>query len=137
MRRYHVWCAILLIAACSHKTPDQKLLEAAEPAASWIATLQMTAEKWLGNSVPSRFVRATVDAANAAFEKSGKDVARSDARQELRDAIKRQLEVAQAASGDFKQAVGKNDRRTVASCAQRFAAAHSALQQLQGQKDRQ
>lgn len=137
MRRRRLWCAILLIAACSHKTPDQKLLAAAEPAASWIATLQMAAEKWLGNSVPSRFVRATVDAANAAFDKTGKEIAQSDARQELRQAIKRQLEVAQAASGDFKQAVVKNDRRVVANCAQRFAAAHSALQQLEDEKDRQ
>jgi hypothetical protein len=137
MRWFSLWCAILLIAACSHKTSDQKLLEAAEPAASWIATLQMTAEKWLGNSVPSLFVRATVDAANAAFDKTGKAVAQSEARQELRDAIKRQLEIAQAASRDFKQAVGKNDRRLVAICAQRFAAAHSALQQLEDQKDHQ
>jgi hypothetical protein len=136
MRRRHLCCAILLIAACSHKTPDQKLLEAAEPAASWTAALQMTAEKWLGNSVPSRFVRATVDAANAAFDKTESDAAQSDARQELRDAIKRQLEIAQAASGDFKQAVGNNDRRVVANCARRFAAAHSALQQLEDQKDR-
>ena len=136
MRRFQLGCAILLIVACSHKTPDQKLLEAAEPAASWIATLQMTAEKWLGNSVPSVFVRATVDAANAAFDKTGKTVAQSEARRELREAIKRQLEIAQAASADFMQGVGKIDRRLVAICARRFAVAHTALQQLEDQKDR-
>ena len=135
MRGNHLFCAILLIAACGHKTPDQKLLEAADPAASWSATLQMTAETWLANSVPRSFVRATVGAANKAFDQAGKDAAQSQARQELRDAIKRQLDLAQAASVDLEQALGKNDRVVVAGCARRFAAVHSALQQLEDQKD--
>jgi hypothetical protein len=133
MRRHHLFCAILLIAACGHKTPDQKLLEAADPAASWSATLQMTAESWLGNSVPRSFVRATVAAAKKAFDQTGKDVAQSQGRQELRDAIKRQLDIARAASGDFKQALQKNDRVVIAGCARRFAEVHSALQQLEDQ----
>ena len=74
MRRHYVLCAILLIVACGHKTPDQKLLEAADPAASWSATLQMTAETWLANSVPRSFVRATVDAPTKAFQHTGEEV---------------------------------------------------------------
>jgi hypothetical protein len=138
MRRRFVCLAIALIAACSsHKTADEKLLDAADPAASWSATLQLAAEKWLANSVPSSFARATVDAATRQFDKSGKEVARSQARQQLRDAIKVQLDNVQAAAGDFKQAMEKNDRRTVAACAHRFGEANQALQQLENQKDSQ
>jgi hypothetical protein len=134
MRRYCLFLAIALVAACSHKSEDEKLLDAADPAASWSATLQLAAEKWLGNSVPSSFARATIDAADKALDKAGKAVAQSEGSRQLRDAIKVQLDNIQAAAGDFKQAVEKNDRRTVAACAHRFAEANQALQKLQDQK---
>ena len=136
MRR-SVFLAIALIAACSHKTADEKLLDATDPVASWSATLQLAAERWLGNSVPSSFARATVDAATKEFDKTGKEVAQSQASQRLRDAIKVQLDNLHAAAGDFKQAIEKNDRRAVAACAHRFAEANQALQQLENQKDSQ
>ena len=52
-----------LCLACASKSPQEKLLDAARPAASWIATLRMTGERWNANSVPASFVRATVDKA--------------------------------------------------------------------------
>jgi len=134
MLRNGLVCAILLIAACGHKTPDQQLHEAADAAASWSATLQMTAETWLANSVPRLFVLATVDAANKAFDQTGKDVAQSQGRQELRAAIKGQLDIAEAAAGDLKKAIENNDRNAVAGCARRFAAVHSVLQQLEDKR---
>jgi hypothetical protein len=137
MRRHFVFLAVALIAACSHKTPDEKLLDAADPAASWSATLQLAAEKWLTNSVPSSFARATVEAATKEFDKTGKEVAQSQASQQLRDSIKVQLDNLQAAAGDFKQAIEKNDRRAVAACRQRFAEANQALQQLEDEKSQQ
>ena len=94
--------AILLIAACSQK-PEQQLQEAA----SWSATLQLTAEKWLDNSVPSSFVRSTVDAAMKSVEKTS---TKSPAIDKLI-----------AASGDFRHAIETNDRHAVAACAARFA----------------
>lgn len=137
MRRHFVFFAIAILAACGHKTPDEKLLDAADPVASWSATLQLAAERWLGNSVPSSFARATVDAATKAFDKTGKEVAQSQASGHLRNAVKVQLDNLQAAAGDFKQAIEKNDRRTVAACAHRFGEANRALQQLEDQKDSQ
>ena len=41
MRRLYFFFAIALLA-CSHKTADQQLIDAADPAASWMATLQLT-----------------------------------------------------------------------------------------------
>ena len=46
----------LLLAGCGGgKSPEEKLLKDVEPAVSWVATLQLAGEKWLGNSVPTRF----------------------------------------------------------------------------------
>ena len=116
MRRPFVLCAIVLVAACSQK-PDPKTL------ASWSATLQLAAERWLTSSVPSSFVRATVKAARKEFDSAADD-------DQFRDVVK-QLD---AASGNLTQAIEKNDRRTVAECARRFAAATAALQKMKDQK---
>jgi hypothetical protein len=134
--RHLVLFFCVAIAACGHKTPEQKLLDTIDPADSWIATLQLTGEKWLANSVPTRFVRSTVDAAKKDFEKVGKALDQSDAPRPMILTVRHQLEVATAAAGDVSQAVQKNDRRTVEMSVRRFAAAHAALQQLQNQKSR-
>jgi len=136
MRRLYFFFAIALLA-CSHKTADQQLIDAADPAASWMATLQLTGEKWLDNSVPSSFVRATIGAAQKAFDKTSGTIAQSQARKELRDEIKRELETARAAAGDLQQAIEKNDRRTATGAVRRFAEASAALQRLQQQKNRE
>ena len=92
--------AILLIAACSQKATDAEI-------ASWSATLQLTAEQWRSNGVPSSFARATIDAATKAFDKADKDM--------------KGLDNLKAATADFKQAIEKNDRAAVAACERRFA----------------
>ena len=97
MRRALV--AILLIAACSKPTPDA--------IASWSATLQLTAQEWLSNSVPSSFARATIEAASKEFDKADKDL--------------KGLDDLKAAADDFKKAIDRNDRAAVAACARRFA----------------
>ena len=120
MRRFIV--AILLIAACGKK-PDQELQEVA----SWSATLQLTAEKWLNNSVPSSFARATIDAGTKSFDQAEKDFAQ-------KSPVRTQLDNLKAASGDFKQAIETNDRRAAAACARRFAESSRALKQLEESK---
>ncbi|HEX9406535.1 MAG TPA: hypothetical protein VF975_04410 [Thermoanaerobaculia bacterium] len=136
MSRHLAFCAFLLLVACSHKTPDQQLLEEADPLASWAATLQFAGEQWLANGVPTSFVRATAGAAEKAFEKTNKAISESHARQELRHAITQQLDIMHAAARDLKQAIEKNDRRTVAESVKRLAAVSAALQKLEEQKDR-
>ena len=134
MSRRYVFCATLLLAACSHNTPDQQLIEAADPAASWVATLQLAGENWLANSAPTSFVRATIGSALKAFDKTGKTIAQSQARRELREEIRRPLEVAQAAAGDLDHAIEKGDRRAAAEAVRRFAEASAALRHVQRQK---
>jgi hypothetical protein len=52
--------AASLVLACSRQSPEEKLLDTARPAVSWLATLRMTGERWIANSVPKSFVKATV-----------------------------------------------------------------------------
>jgi hypothetical protein len=130
MRRRLDFLFCLTLAACVHKTPEQKLLDTIDPANSWIATLQFAGEKWLTNSVPTRFVHTTVAAANKDFDKVGKSLDQSDAPRAMVDTVRHELQVAIAAAGDVNRAVEKGDRRTVAISVRRFAAAHAALQQL-------
>ena len=125
---------LILLVACTHKTPEQKLLDDVDSAVSWVGTLQFAGEKWLSNSVPSSFVRATVDGAKKDFDKTTKTIAKSPARKELRDSIGNQIELAQAAAEHVKEAIEKNDRRTVAKAVRQFAIASAALQQLEQNK---
>ena len=137
MRRHLVYGFCLLVAACGHKTAEQKLLDTIDPADSWIAALQLTGEKWLTNSVPTKFVRTTVDSAKKNLEKVDQALDHSDAPRPMIEAVRHQLEVATAAAGDITQAVQLNDRRAVAISVRRFAAAHAALQQLHSRQKSQ
>jgi len=110
MRR-HLLLALLLIAACNPQPVEQ--------ASSWVATLQLTGERWLGNSVPASFARATIDAAVQALQSAD----RSD--------IAPQVAVARAAAGDMQNAIEKNDRRAVARAVQRLAEVHAQLQKAE------
>jgi len=97
MRRHFIFL-LLLVAACSQQTADE--------ASSWIATLQFTGEKWLANSVPTSFVRATIDSADKALEKNPDPRAPK----------------ARAAAQAMRQAIEKNDRATVANVVRQLAA---------------
>ena len=86
----------LALAACGGEKPD-------DAATSWSATLQLTAEKWVQNSVPSRFVESTCDSAQKALEKAAKKAHDGD------PALK-QIEKAIAAAGKLKDAAEHGDR---------------------------
>lgn len=97
LRRYGI-VLLLLAAACSKQTADE--------ASSWIATLQFTGEKWLANSVPTSFVRATIESADKALEKN------DDAR----------APKAREAARAMEKAIEKNDRAAVANIVRQLAA---------------
>jgi len=80
----------LLIVACSGGATD-------EARRSWRATLQFTATQWLGNRVPSSFVRTTCESA-------GKVVPRE--------------------AQQLEQAVARNDRAAVVQLAESLKRSH-------------
>lgn len=97
--------AIALLAACSHKSPEEKLQKDFEPVKSWSATVQFAGEKWSANSVPAAFVRATIDAAEKEYDKAGKSIDESKAQKELRDQLRQELEASRAAAERLKRKV--------------------------------
>ena len=69
-------CVALAIALCAcQKSPDEKLKDTAQSAASWAATLSFAGQQWIANSVPKRFIRTSVDAAKKELDKLEQDAA--------------------------------------------------------------
>jgi hypothetical protein len=128
--RVTVICVVLL-AACQQKSPEEKLVKDVGPAISWAASLQFAAEKWLANSAPNAFVRASAEAGEKAFEKAKKSVAESKADSKLRSVIGAQIDAANDAAGDLRDAVKRGDRRAGARVIARFASAHEALEKIE------
>ena len=121
-RRYRaIFAAATLLAACRHQTPEQDLAGKADPAGSWISTLQMTGEKWIANSVPTSFVKTTWQAAREELEQTAQDAARSKARPEVRDPLRQLIAETQGSGLKLRQAAEANDRAEAARQAGRLA----------------
>jgi hypothetical protein len=121
-RRYRaIFVAAALLAGCRHPSPEQELLDKADPAGSWIATLQMTGEKWIANSVPTSFVKTTWQAAKEDLQQTARDAARSKARPEVRDPLRQLIAETLAAGFSLRQATEANDRPEAARQAVRLA----------------
>ena len=95
--------AALLLVACGGEKPE-------DAADSWTATLQMTAEKWVGNSVPARFVRATCGSAQKALEQAAKKAGDNETRKKIEKAI--------AAAGKLRDAAEHGDRNAARQVAE-------------------
>ena len=122
-----LWAFVVPFAACTAKTPAEKLVAAAEPVGSWLATLQMTAEKWGANSVPAHFARDTAKAAAKQLEKAAATADESPAPAAMREPLRRLLAESRAATRDFQRAVRVGDRAAAAAAASRFHALGDAF----------
>lgn len=130
-----LWRALVSIAAvallaCQQKSPEEELLSKVEPAGSWVSTLEMVGQKWAANSVPTSFVRNSVSAARKEFEKVTKEAAKSEARPDLRAAVRGLVFEAQAAGEGLRRAVEANDRGAVARETSRLTALQGRFQAL-------
>jgi len=124
--------AILVFAAlaCQHKTPDQELLDKADPVGSWIATLQMAGEKWLANSVPTSFVKTTCEAADEDLDQAAGETAKSQAGPAVRDPLRQLISQARAAGKGLRRAAVANDRPGAAQEVRRLAGLRSGFAAL-------
>ena len=121
--------------ACTAKTPAEKLVAAAEPVGSWLATLRMTAEKWGANSVPAHFARDTAKAADKQLEKAAATADESPAPAALREPLRRLLAESRAATRDFRRAVRVGDRGAAVAAASRFHALGDAFDEWKQSAD--
>lgn len=121
----------LFLAGCNNKTPEQQLLHDVQPAVSWIASLQLATESWLGNRVPTSFIRNAIDAADTSLEKAQAAADESKANDGLRNSVREQLRVARAAAVDVRAAIATEDRVRVLRARAVFASAYRVLNALQ------
>jgi hypothetical protein len=121
-RRCRTVLVLAAVLACQHKSPEQELLDQVEPVGSWIATLQMAAEKWGANSVPTSFVKTTCKAADKDLDQAAEETAKSKARPEVRDPLRQLISQAQAAEAGLRKAAEANDRPGVSRQAGQLAA---------------
>lgn len=121
---------LLILAACQSKTPEEQLLKAVQPVSSWMASLEMTGQKWNANSVPASFVRTTTAAARKEIEKATDEAEKSSARPGLRDPIRSLLAEAKDASSSLLLSVDRGDRSGVAREVHRFTVLHARFEAL-------
>jgi hypothetical protein len=124
-----------LCLACASKSPQEKLLDAARPAASWIATLRMTGERWNANSVPASFVKATTAKARDELGGVAEEAEKSPVRPEARLPLRRLMTEARAAGAALERAVGAGDRPAVARQVARLAALEVELAAWRAEQD--
>ena len=112
-------CFALMIAlcACQQKSPDEKLKDTAKTAGSWAASLSFAAQQWAGNSVPKRFVRTFVDAADTQLEKTQQQIATSEASRQLRDRVAADVAGTKREAEALRDAVERRDRLAATSIA--------------------
>ncbi|HEY4594515.1 MAG TPA: hypothetical protein VIJ61_19000 [Thermoanaerobaculia bacterium] len=122
-----------LCLACSSQSPTEKLLDTAQTASSWIATLRMTGEQWAANSVPTSFVETTVKAARSELEQEADDAAKSEAPPGVRDPFRRIVTEAGDVGKKLSQAAEENDRAGAAREVGRLAALQEQLAALRKQ----
>ena len=129
-------CCLLLsiTAACGHRTADQKLISDLDSATSWIATLNLAAESWMGNRVPSAFMDDSIDAAQKSFEAAMQAIDQSPASASLRQRARQQIRIAEDAGGELRGAVRRTDARGAARARARFEAAYASLHAMEQQE---
>jgi len=123
--------AAAVLFACQQKPPEEDLLKKVAPVGSWLASLEMTGQKWAANSVPTSFVRTTVGAAGKELDKAAKEAAKSKARPAVLSPVRQVIADARAASDGLRKAVEANDRAGVARQVGRLGQLHDRFEALQ------
>ena len=119
-----------MLLACQAKSPEEDLMKKVEPVGSWLASLEMTGQKWVTNSVPTSFVRNITAAARKELDKAAEEAGRSTARPALRDPLRKILAEATAANAGLRQAVAANDRHQLVQEVARLAGLHARFEAL-------
>lgn len=129
MRNYTFVLALAAgaLLACQSKTPEEAILQQAQPVGSWIATLRFAGEQWIANRVPASFVQTTSEAARDELGKEVQEASKSKARPELRDPLRRLMTEAQSAGDGLAKAVEAGDRPGAARQVARLAALQGEL----------
>jgi hypothetical protein len=130
LARMAVVCTAAVLLACPPKSPEDDLLKKVEPVGSWLASLEMTGQKWAANSVPASFVRNITAVARKQLETASEEASRSKARPAMRNPLQQILAEARAANAGLRQSVEANDRHRLAVEVTRLARLHTRFEAL-------
>ena len=117
-------CIALALALCAcSQSPDEKVKDTAQTVSSWAASLSFAGQQWAGNSVPKRFMRTTIDAADKELEKSAGAVEGKS------DRVSRDISEVRHLADELGRAVERRDRQSAIKIASRLDALAQELQQ--------
>lgn len=134
-----VFCCLLaasLVGGCAKPSPEHQLIDRLGTATSWVATLDLASESWLGNRVPESFMNNTLDAAQQSFDDALQSVDASEASASLRQRAREQFRAAEDAAGELRGAVHRGDAQAARRARARLVSAHAALQALESEHER-
>ena len=115
------------LLACQSKSPREEILQQAQTAGSWIATLRFSGEQWIANRVPASFVRSTADAARDQLDQEAQEAGQSKVPSEIRLPFQRLATGARSAGTGLAKAVEAGDRPGAARQVARLAALQAEL----------
>jgi hypothetical protein len=106
-----VFAATMLIACASD---SKKLTQHVDKSASWLATVDVTTDAWIHNSVPARFAERTLEEAHAHLAKAVQSVKGLDVNAADRARTLAALQLATESASEMADAVRRRDRRSAA-----------------------
>jgi hypothetical protein len=129
MRNYTLVLALATSAllGCQSKSPEEEILQQAQPAGSWIATLRFAGEQWIANRVPASFVESTAEAASDELDKAVQEAGKSPVRPEIRLPLQRLMTDTRSAGAGLERAVDAGDRPGAARQVARLATLQQEL----------
>jgi 3-hydroxyisobutyrate dehydrogenase-like beta-hydroxyacid dehydrogenase len=111
-----------LLAGCGSRPPAADLADQARPAGSWLGTLRLAGEQWMGNRVPEAFVTDTFKEAAKDLDDVADAAKGSRAPAPLRSALQSLMTEGKAAGSALEHAAQAGDRPGAAAQVARLAA---------------
>jgi hypothetical protein len=119
---------VLLLAGCTHRTEERKLLQSIEPVQSWAATLDYVSHQWLLNRVPTAYARRCAESAADAAAQGLKSIDESQASHDLRDSLRVEVKDAAKHADSLEHAFASADHAAAERDAARFGAIRTHLE---------
>lgn len=131
MRALRVVALSLTLIACSHQTPDQKLLQSMGPVKSWAGSLAYMSEQWNRSHVPTSLLRNSIKAAQKELDRARKQIDESPATGSLKAKLHANVDALRDAAGALQQAVEDHDTKAATRLGTTCQQIHDALDAIE------
>ena len=118
---------LTLLAACTQRSEEEKLLGTMSATGSWAASLSYIGAQWLANRVPTRYVADSIEAAQKEAGKARKAIEKSKASAGLRNRLRANVQQLDESASALDRAIEKRDLGSVTREVERCARVHEEL----------